>query len=650
MAARNKPYDQFGPYILFKKLEADALGDSWRAGRIDGAQLGPTVALRRFTGGHREAMVANAQAVEPILPRINGTSFARDQHAGVIDGVPFIAYEYAGGRSLRHIIDRARGGKDVKPNPLPLDQAIVIAEKVALSLNTMADLRDSAGTRLSHGALIPQFIWISDDGEIRVAGQQFGNGLVASLGDPKVAADIGRYFSPEYRSTGTIQKNTDVYSMGAILFLLVTGQEPPDAATASAFAAATRAAKTMLGTPIPDDIRIILDKSFNLDPSMRFAAIGEMKQAISGLANGGKYSATTFNLAFYLSSLLKSEMETEAADRDKESKVNVAPYVETPRLAPVPAAIPVAAAAEPTHAPFMLGGTPEPKKSKAPLAIAAAVVVIAAGAGAYMMLGKSGTQAEPAQVATAQTIPAAPKPAPLIIQPIAVTPDGTVTGGATTTAATDAESQKKAFEDAVAAKLQAEIMKLQDDFTANLKKQQSKNAPVATAPTPSPAVAQAPVEDERPSMTAAQLDQQRRESQQAAAEAARPVVPAPVQTQTVAQQPAVTAPAPAPARVVREGDVINVGELDVLPRIVRSVKPVYPQMAIRQKMTATILLTVLVDETGEVQDVRVLRGEPRFGFNDAAVRAMKATRFSSPMKDGKRVRTWIPQSFDFKAN
>jgi TonB family protein len=647
MAARNKPYDQFGPYILFKKLEADALGDSWRAGRIDGAQLGPTVALRRFTGGHRDAMVANAQAVEQILPRINGTSFARDQHAGVIDGVPFVAFEYAGGRSLRHIIDRARGGKDVKANPLPLDQAIVIAEKVALSLNTMADLRDSAGTRLSHGALIPQFIWISDDGEIRVAGQQLGNGLVASLGDPKVAADIGRYFSPEYRSTGTIQKNTDVYSMGAILFLLVTGQEPPDAATASAFSAATRAAKTMLGTPIPDDIRVILDKSFNLDPSMRFASIGDMKQAISGLANGGKYSATTFNLAFYLSSLLKSEMESEAADRDKEAKVNIAPYIETPRLTPVPAPAPMAA---PEHGAFTLGETPEPRKSKAPLAVAAAVVVIAAGAGAYMMFGKSGTQAEPAQVATAQTI-AAPKPVQRIItEPIAVTPDGTVTGGVTTTAATDAESQKKAFEDAVAAKMQAEIMKLQDDFTANLKKQQSKNAPVATAPTPAPAVAPPTVEDERPAMTAAQLDQQRRESQQTAAEAARPVVPAPVQTQTAATQPAVTAPAPAPVRVVREGDVINVGELDVLPRIVRPVKPIYPQMAIRQKMTATILLTVLVDESGEVQDVRVLRGEPRFGFNDAAVRAMKATRFSSPMKDGKRVRTWIPQSFDFKAN
>lgn len=649
MAARNKPYDQFGPYILFKKLEADALGDSWRAGRIDGTQLGPTVALRRFTGGQRDAMVANAQAVEQILPRINGTSFARDQHAGVIDGVPFVAFEYAGGRSLRHIIDRARGSKEVQPNPLPLDQAIVIAEKVALSLATMADLRDAAGTRLSHGALIPQFIWISDDGEIRVAGQQMGAGLIASLGDAKVGADIGRYFSPEYRATGQAQKNTDVYSMGAIVFLLVTGQEPPDAATASAFSAATRAARTMTGAPIPDDIRVILDKSFNLDPSMRFASIGDMKQAITGLANSGKYSATTFNLAFYLSSLLKKEMETEAADREKESKVNLAPYVETPRPAHVPVAAPVASAPAAQEHAFSFGATEEPKKSKAPLAIAATVALIAVGAGAWMMLGKSRTQAEPAQVATAQTIPTAPKPAQQIIsEPIAVTPDGTVTASATTTAATDAELQNKAFEDAVKAKLQAEIMKLQDDFTANLKKQQSKNAPVAIAPTPVETVAAPAPAEERPTMSAAQLDQQRREAQ--AAEA-RPVVPAPVQTQTAAPQPAVSAPAPAPqVSAVREGDVVSVGDLDVIPRVTRPIKPIYPQMAIRQKIAATILLTVLVSETGEVLDVRVLRGEPRFGFNDAAIRAMKATRFSAPMKDGKRVRTWLPQSFDFKAN
>jgi TonB family protein len=655
MAARNKPYDQFGPFILFKKLETDALGDLWRAGRLEGAQLGATVAVRRLTGGHREAMSANANAVAPILPRLGGTSFARDQHSGVIDGVPYLSWEYAGGRSLRHIIDRARGGKDVQPHPLPLDQAIVIAEKVALSLATMADLRDAAGTRLSHGALIPQFIWISDDGEIRVAGQQLGAGIVASLADPKISADVASYFPPEYRTSGKQQKNTDVYSLGAILFLLVTGQEPPDAASASAFVAAVRAGKTMTGTPIPDDIRIILDKSFNIDPSMRYASAGDMKQAISALANGGKYSATTFNLAFYLSSLLKKEMESEAADREKEAKVNIAPYLEAPKATPAPAPAAVAAAAGPsphTFAAPTFGAEAEPKaKSKLPLAIAAGVVLALIGAGAFMMKGKSAQPQGAQPVNNASAIPAPPPAHRIISEPIAVTPQGTDTAASTAAPATNAESQKKAFEDAVKLKMQAEMMKLQNAFTAELQQKQSKNAPVVSAPPPVSQASSAPADD-RPAISAAQLDQQRRDTRtETVAEAPRPVAPAPVQTQTPAPAPAVAAPAPVQQAVatVREGDVVDVAALDVLPRIVRSVKPIYPPLAARQKIAATIVLTVLVSETGEVLDVRVLRGEARFGLNEAAMRAMRGTRFSPPMKEGKRVRTWFPQSIEFKA-
>ena len=653
MATRNKPYDQFGPYILFKKLEADALGDLWRAGRIGGGQLGSTVALRRMSGGVREAVSANAQAVSQILPRISGTSFVRDQQAGIIDGVPFLSWEYAGGRSLRHIIDRARGGKDVQPNPLPLDQAIVIAEKIALSLATMADLRDTSGGRLFHGALVPQFIWISDDGEIRVAGQQLGGGLIASLQDPKVAADIGRYFSPEYRSTGQVQKHTDVYSMGAVLFLLVTGQEPPDAATASAFVSAVRAAKTTTGTPVPDDIRVLLDKSFNLDPSMRYASIGDMKQAISALANSGKYSATTFNLAFYLSHLLKKEMETETADREKEARVAIAPYLEAPKPVAAPVAVPVAA---PAPAPATFAAAEAPKKSKLPLAIAATVVVGILGAGAYMMLGKTSAQPAAKQVATAAAIPV---PAQRVVsEPIAVTASPAVATDSATpaTASSDPAAQQKAFEEAVRLKLQAEMMKLQDNFMSELKQKQSKDAPVVSsppvsAPAPQQAQTQTLIPEERATLNAAQLDQQRRA--EAAQEAPRTATQAPVQqvqTQTSAPAPAVVAPAPVKqvAAGVREGDVVDVGSLDSVPRPTRPIKPVYPMMAARQKISATIFLTVLISETGAVEDVRVLRGEPRFGLNDAAERAMRATRFSSPMKDGKRVKTWFPQTIDFK--
>src|SRR5664279_2447391 len=270
MASKNRPYEQFGTFILFKKLDTDSLGELWRAARLDGSTLSSMLALRRMSGGNRPAMTQSASEASQLVPLLSGTTFAKDQTIGVIDGIPFVAHEYSGGRSLRHIVDRARGEAGTTPNPVPLDQAIVIAEKIALSLATTADLR-YLGNRLSHGALIPQFVWITDEGEIRVAGQQLGKGIVASMADSKVAAELGRYFPAEYRSSGEIAKTTDVYSLGAILYLLITGNEPPDAATTSAFTQTVRAARTFSGQPLPDDLRTILEKSLAIDPIARYA-------------------------------------------------------------------------------------------------------------------------------------------------------------------------------------------------------------------------------------------------------------------------------------------------------------------------------------------------------------------------------------------
>src|ERR1051326_9143303 len=187
MASKSRPYEQFGSFILFKRLETDALGDL------------------------------------------------------------------------------AGGGTNQMPNPIPLDQAIVVAEKVALSLATTGDLK-YGDKRLLHGALLPQFIWISDDGEIRVAGQQLGRGIIGSLRDPRVAGEISRYVAPEIRATGEPTKASEVFSMGAILYLLVVGEEPPEALTTSAFGQAVRAAKTMNGQDMPAEIRAILEKSLTIDP------------------------------------------------------------------------------------------------------------------------------------------------------------------------------------------------------------------------------------------------------------------------------------------------------------------------------------------------------------------------------------------------
>jgi len=638
MAAKNKPYEQFGPYILFKKLESDPLGELWRAARIENGQIGTLVALRKLTGGDRAALTASANGARELVPQLTGVSFAKHQVIDVVNDVPFIAQDYAGGRSLRHIVNRARGGQGVTPNPIPIDQAIVIAEKVALSLATTAELRGSGGSRLAHGALIPQFIWIDDGGEIRVGGQQLGRGIVASFKDAKVATEIGRYFPPEYRNSGETTKTTDVFSLGAILYLLVTGVEPPDAATSSAFAQTVGAARTAAGSSLPDEIRAILTRALDPDPNGRYASIGDMKQAITALNASGKYSATTFNLAFYLSNLLKKEMEGEALDRDKELKLNVAPYLDAPP--PQPAAHAAAAPPAELHTAPIFGAHAEPpKKSKAPLAIAAgAIVAIAAGAGVVMMNKK------PATNATTTTATQASAAAPVIPKPKIVSePVVAQASPSTSTAPTSTADSQAAFEEAVKAKYQEELMKMQSDFTKKLQQSQSKNAPVQTvASAPAPAAST----PSAPDPSAAALDASRRNEpapqpttpQQTATQAA---APAPVQ-----QQPAAAAPAPVVA-AVREGDVVDVNDLDTVPRALGAIRPAYSPIAQRQRVEGTVLLTALISETGQVLDVKVLKGVG-FGLDDAAARAMKSTRFSPGIKDGKRVKTWFPQQITFK--
>jgi TonB family protein len=609
MSAKNRPYEQFGSFILFKKLETDALGDLWRAGRVDNGQLGTTMAVRRLLGGNRAALTASAGEAHNLVPLLAGTTFAKDQTIDVANGIPFVAHDYAGGRSLRHIVDRARGGNGVSPNPIPLDQAIVIAEKVALSLSTTADLR-YLGNRLAHGALIPQFVWITDEGEIRVGGQQLGKGLIASMSDTKVAAELGRYFAAEYRASGEISKTTDVYSLGAILYLLVTGVEPPDAVTGSAFAQTIRASKTFSGQPLPDDLRAIIEKSLAIDPAARYATIGDMKQVLSALVHGGNYSASTFNLAFYLSNLLKKELEGESLEREKESRVNAAAYADVPvaSVTPMPAS-----------------SDDAPAKSRMPLYAAAAVVVIAVAAGAFYILKPK----PPAPVARK----AAPPKTQVISQPIIAAVPATAT--------LDPAAQKKAFEAAVQQKMQEEMMKLQSDMNRQLKQQQSKNAPVQTASVIAPQQL-----DDRGS--AAALDQRRVASQpltQTQAAAPQPVVPQP-QTQSAAPPPLT----PAPVSTVREGDVVDVQELDKVPQPLTPPRPYYPPLAAQQHAEATVILSTLISENGDVTDVKVLKGDGRFGFNESAIRAMRAVHFTPPMKDGKRVKTWRPQSITFSGH
>jgi protein TonB len=254
-----------------------------------------------------------------------------------------------------------------------------------------------------------------------------------------------------------------------------------------------------------------------------------------------------------------------------------------------------------------------------------------------------GNAAKPAPAAPAPPVKAQiSTPAPVVVaQPVVASPPATGT--------VDADAQKKAFEQAVAQKLQEEMLKLQKDYTQQLKQQQSKNAPVPASAAPQQQRPQ-PVE-ERSAPSAAALDERRLEQKQAqtpqpATATVRETPQQVAQLLPPQQQQQQAAPPPA-APTVHEGDVVEFDQLDAPVNPLSRISPVYPLIAKQRKAQAAVLLSTLIDEDGRVVDVKVLRGDSRYGFNDEAIRAIRAVRFTPPRKDGKRVKTWRPQPIAF---
>jgi protein TonB len=84
---------------------------------------------------------------------------------------------------------------------------------------------------------------------------------------------------------------------------------------------------------------------------------------------------------------------------------------------------------------------------------------------------------------------------------------------------------------------------------------------------------------------------------------------------------------PPPAKVVRIGGQI------AQPKLIRQVKPIYPDLAVQSRVSALVILEAEVDTRGHVRTVKVLRGHPL--FDDAAMEAVKQWRYQPLLLNGE---------------
>jgi len=607
-------YTHFDGYLLLKHRSDDALGALWRAGEVEGAGFKRIVWLRCFDSASidRRACANELEAVSSLAQLLRGAGLARNLVPGSARGVPYLAWDYMPAQPLDLVLAHAAR----EQFPIAIDNALLIVEKLAGALVAAAAMEFRGGA-VVHGFLVPSLILLGNDGEAVVTGFGLACGLLVSLSRDDVRELAAPYLSPEVLAKAVPGQRDDVYSLAAILYQLLCSHPLPVDPVARAAALANPQMSHGEGA-VPDDVVALLRKGLSDRARDRPATVAQFKRGLEELLYGGAYSPTTFNLALFMDRLYRSEIEQEDRELQRERALDVRPLA---ALAP----------------PQGVAGRPGRR------VLVQALVWIAFIAAAGLLAGSAWLYFKRPMASAEGDRDAQRK----ILQEIV------------NTQVAEAIKEK---EKQLRAELEAEKART-DELHTELERQQrarsrGQGTPAAEQQRLQSELAAREAAQRRKEDELAQLRQQKdaklAETAGQPAEIPKRSEPAPSAASTVTSEakepPTGIAPGGAAVPTAATGVVVAAGELveeaaaDVPPEVLVEEKITLPSLPpwVRSTVKGYVIMRVLVNENGAVDDVQVLRKfqTPDLGVDEACVAAARKYRFRPATKNGVPVKTW----------
>jgi serine/threonine protein kinase/Flp pilus assembly protein TadD len=207
-----------GPYELIRPLGAGGMAQVWLARRADGA-FKREVALKLPTLTHLRADLQQRFARErDILASLEHPHIARFYDAGVDpNGLPYVAMEYVHGEPLTDWCDAHR---------------LRIAARLELFLQVLDAVQYAHTRHVIHRDLKPSNILVTESSQVRLLDFGVAKLLETEEADQTPLTSVyGRALTPDYASPellrgDPIDARSDVYSLGVVLYELLTGIRP----------------------------------------------------------------------------------------------------------------------------------------------------------------------------------------------------------------------------------------------------------------------------------------------------------------------------------------------------------------------------------------------------------------------------------------
>jgi eukaryotic-like serine/threonine-protein kinase len=278
---------KLGHYEIRSKLGEGGMGEVYRATDIT---LNRDVAIKVLPGAFLDdpERLARFQREAQVLASLNHTNIA----------TVFGFEEHNGFRGLvMELVEGPTLGDRIATGPLYLDEALPIARQIAEALEVAHE------RNIIHRDLKPANVKISTDGVVKV----LDFGLAKVFTDKTPEADLSNsptlmkatqagvilgtaaYMSPEQAKGKVVDKRSDIWSFGCVLFEMLSGKKTFDGETLTdTLAAVVRAEPDWSSLPpeVPNSIRRLLGRCLSKNQRQRLRDIGEARIAIEEALQG----------------------------------------------------------------------------------------------------------------------------------------------------------------------------------------------------------------------------------------------------------------------------------------------------------------------------------------------------------------------------